>query len=71
MGDVLGDEDCRGNKPLAVLAVQGTGHGFVSIGKLVLAQFAVSDTPVIVGYGIKTVKVDGLSVVGNGSLVVA
>ena len=41
-----------GAKPSAVLAVQGTRFGFVSVRFCIFAQLAVSKAPVVVGYGI-------------------
>ena len=35
-----------------VLAIQGTGFGFIGIGFRILAQVVVSKTPVVVGLGI-------------------
>ena len=55
------------NKPLAVLAIQGAGHRFISVSKRGLAYVSVSDTPVVIGYGIGiTAKLYSLGPVVNG-----
>jgi len=48
--------------PSAVLAVQGTGFGFVSVDILVSVEVRGRPTPLVVGYGPIRVNLDGLGV---------